>query len=142
MRKILGSMAIALAFTMTALAAPPVSPAFPKTLSNARYVYVTSYEGDQFNLNISADDRQAIGAVQDAVQKSKKLVLVYRPREADIVLMVQSHPSENVLAVYDAKGWPGNGTYLWRVTSRDGLQQNETSLVTEFLQAFDRVAKN
>lgn len=145
MRKILGAVAMILALTMTALAAPPVSrdtPTFPKTLSNARYVYVTSYDGDQLNLNISAEDRQAIVAVQDAIQKSKKLVLVYRPREADIVLMVQSHPSEDVLAVYDAKGWPGNGMYLWRVMGRDGLQQNETPLVTEFLQAFDRVAKN
>ena len=145
MRKLLGAMAMVLALTVTALSAPPVSrdtPALSKTLINARYVYVTSYDGNQFNPNVLPDDRQAIGAVQDALQKSKKFVLVYSPREADIVLMVQSRPSEDALAVYDARGWPGNGMYLWRVMERDGLQKNETPLVTEFLQAFDRAAKN
>ncbi|MGA2022496.1 MAG: hypothetical protein ABSH02_18025 [Candidatus Sulfotelmatobacter sp.] len=40
-------------------------PPFPGTLVNARYVYVTSYDGDQFNINLFPEDRQAIGAVQD-----------------------------------------------------------------------------
>ena len=43
--------------------------AFPGALVNARYVYVTSYDGDQFNINLLPDDRQAIAAVQDALQK-------------------------------------------------------------------------
>ncbi|MGB7865135.1 MAG: hypothetical protein WCF74_17220, partial [Candidatus Sulfotelmatobacter sp.] len=34
-------------------------PAFPGTLVNARYVYVTSYDGDQFNVNLLPEDRQA-----------------------------------------------------------------------------------
>ena len=38
---------------VSALAAPNPStakvPAFPGTLANARYVYVSSYDGDQFN---------------------------------------------------------------------------------------------
>lgn len=115
-------------------------PPFPGTLVNARYVYVTSYDGDQFDVNLLPEDREAIGAVQDAIQKWGKFVLVYEPRQADIVLMVTSRPSEDVLAVYDAHGWPRD-QYLWRMMSRNGLQQSETPLVTNLQKAFDRVGK-
>lgn len=83
-------------------------PLFPGTLVNSRYVYVTSYDGDQFNSNLFPDDRQAIATVQDALQKWGKFTLVYQANQADIVLMVTSRPSEDILAVYDARGWPGN----------------------------------
>ena len=50
---------------ISALAAPPPTtanaPAFPGTLANARYVYVASYDGDQFNPNLLPEDRKAIG---------------------------------------------------------------------------------
>lgn len=111
---------------------------FPGTLVNARYVYVTSYDGDQFNPNLFPDDRQAIDTVQDAMQKWGKFTLVYKPHEADVVLMVMSRPSEDVLAVYDAHGWPANSQYLWRMTGRNGLQQGEAPLVTDLEQAFDQ----
>lgn len=83
---------------------PPPVPAFPGTLVNARYVYVTSYDGGQFNTNLLPEDRQAIAAVQDAMQKWGKFSLVYQADQADIVLMVTSRPSEDILAVYDARG--------------------------------------
>jgi hypothetical protein len=111
-------------------------PPFPGTLVNARYVYVTSYDGDQFDLNLLPEDRAAISAVQDAVQKWGKFILVYEPQQADIVLMVTSRPSEDVLAVYDAHNWPRN-QYLWRMMSRNGLQQSETPLVTNLEKAFE-----
>src|SRR5580704_18481324 len=88
-------------------------PPFPGTLVNARYVYVTSYDGDQFDLNLLPEDRAAISAVQDAIQKWGKLVIVYNPGEADIILRLQSRPSEDVLAVYD--GHSDRDQYLWRV---------------------------
>src|SRR5258708_25684870 len=88
-------------------------PAFPGTLVNARYVYVTSYDGDQFNPDLLPEDRQAIATVQDAMQKWGKFILVYEPWRADVVLMVTSRPSEDILAVYHAHGWPQN-PYLWR----------------------------
>ena len=110
-------------------------PPFPGTLINARYVYVTSYDGDQFNINLLPEDRQAIATVQDAMEKWGKFIVVYKPREADIVLMVMSRPSEDVLAVYDAHGWPQN-QYLWRVMGRSGLQKNESPLLTDLETAF------
>jgi hypothetical protein len=118
---------------------PQTVPPFPGTLVNARYVYVTSYDGDQFNTNLLSDDRQAIVTVQDAMQKWGKFILVYEPHQADIVIMVTSRPTEDILAVYDAHGWPRN-QYLWRMTGRGGLQPSESPLVTNLENAFDLVA--
>jgi len=127
-----------------ALAAPqpkksgPIVPPFPGTLVNARYVYVTSYDGDQFDPNLLPEDRQAINAVQDAIQKWGKFTLVYEYHQAEIVLVVMSRPTEDILAVYDARGWPKNGQYLWRMTGRNGLQTGETPLVTDLQKAFEQ----
>ena len=127
--------------TTLAIAAPKAKtqtvPAFPGTLVNARYVYVTSYDGDLFDPNLLPADREAIGAVQDSIQKWGKFVVVYEPRQADVVLMVMSRPSEDVLAVYDAHGWPQN-QYLWRMMGRSGLQAGETPLATSLEKAFDQ----
>lgn len=127
---------------ISALAAPKPSvasaPTFPGTLANARYVYVASYDGDQFNPNLLPEDRNAISAVQDAIQNWGKLTLVYRPSEADIIILVTGRPSEDVMAVYDGHQGP-NGNYLWRVMGRNGLQSGETPLVTQFEKAFDSV---
>jgi hypothetical protein len=115
---------------------PQSVPPFPGTLVNARFVYVTSYDGDQFSPNLLPEDRQAIATVQDAMQKWGKFTLVYEPYQADIVLTVMSRPSEDVLAIYDAHGWP-QGQYLWRMMGRSGLQQGESPLVTNLEKAFN-----
>jgi hypothetical protein len=118
-------------------------PEMPRILSNARFVYVVAYDGDQFNPRLLPEDRAAIGRVQDAIQKWGKLIVVYRPQDADILLVVQSRPSEDVLALYDAHGGDaGSGPsqqYLWRVMGRGGLQKGEMPLVSQFEQAWDKV---
>jgi hypothetical protein len=129
-----------------ALAAPKAAkvnaaqdvPTFPGTLVNARYVYVTSYDGDQFRPNLLPEDRQAISTVQDAMQKWGKFIVVYDSHKADIVLMVTSRPTEDILAVYDARGWPENSQYLWRMMGRSGLQPSETPLITNLEKAFEQ----
>jgi hypothetical protein len=138
-------LAVVLLATTLALAAPKAPktnppqtvPAFPGTLVNARFVYVTSYDGDQFNPNLLSEEREAIATVQDAMQKWGKFILVYEPHQADIILMVMSRPSEDVLAVYDAHGWPQN-QYLWRMMGRGGLQPSEAPLVTNLEKAFEQ----
>ena len=140
-------LAASLIMMMTAisvLAAPSPTaanvPAFPGTLANARYVYVASYDGDQFNTHLRPEDRAAIGAVQDAIQNWGRLTIVYEPSQADIIILVTSWPSEDLLAVYDAHGPRGN--FLWRVMGRNGLQSGETPLVTQFEEGFESVQKH
>ena len=138
-------LAISLILLAISAAAKPdpnaTVPAFPGILANARYVYVASYDGDQFDQNLLPEDRDAIGAVQNAIQKWDKLAIVYRPSDADIIILVSSRPSEDLLAVYDAHVWP-SGTFLWRVMRRDGLQADETPLVTQFEKGFESVQKH
>jgi hypothetical protein len=141
----LTAIALIVAVAVSALAAPNSShtkvPPFPGTLANARYVYVASYDGDQFNPNLLPQDREAIGAVQDAIQSWGQLSIVYQPSQADIIILVTSRPSEDVMAVYDAHQVP-SGNFLWRVMGRDGLQSGETPLVTQFEKGFESVQKH
>ncbi|MGA9964315.1 MAG: hypothetical protein WBQ10_03850 [Terriglobales bacterium] len=128
---------------ISASAAPNPStakvPAFPGILANARYLYVTSYDGDQFDPNLYFEDRTAINAVQNAIQNWGKLIIVYQPSQADIIIRVTSRPSEDLLAVYDAHE---HGNFLWRIMGRDGLQAGETPLVTQFEKGFEGVQHN
>jgi hypothetical protein len=135
---------IALAATSTIAVPNPNTekvPAFPGILANARYVYVASYDGDQFNPNLLPEDQAAISAVQNAIQEWGKLIVVYRPSEADIIILVTSRPSEDLLAVYDARPWP-TGNFLWRVMGRNGLQSGETPLVSQFEKGFESVQRH
>jgi hypothetical protein len=87
----------------------------------------TVYDGNNFALRTNRITDNALG--------------VYQPSEADIIILVTSRPSEDLLAVYDAHQGP-NGNYLWRVMGRDGLQAGETPLVTQFEKGFDSVQKH
>ena len=134
------SLIVLAAISATASPNPSTTPAFPGTLANARYVYVASYDGDQFDRDLLPEDREAISAVQDSIQRWGKLILVYRPLDADIIILVTSRPSEDLMAVYDAHHSSGN--FLWRVMGRDGLQSGETPLVTQFEKGFESVQKH
>ena len=136
-RALLTAILIILAMLGTAAAKGNV-PQLPRILSNARFVYVTAYDGDQFDPQLLPDDRAAIARVQDAIGKWGKLTLVYRPQDADVILAVQSRPTEDVLAVYDARVGMSS-TYLWRVMARGGLQKSETPLMAQFEKAWDKI---
>jgi hypothetical protein len=136
-------LSLALSTLSSAAAASGKTPQLPRTLANARFVYVAAYDGDQFDPNLLSDDRAAIGRVEDAIQKWGKLTVVYRAQDADIVLMVESRPSEDVLAVYDAHSGDARSgpsqTYLWRVMGRGGLQKSEIPLFSQFEKAWDKI---
>jgi hypothetical protein len=146
-KNILAMLLLSLALTtLSAAASSGNPPQMPRTLANARFVYVAAYDGDQFDPNLLPDDRAAIGRVEDAIQKWGKLTLVYRAQDADIILMVESRPSEDVLAVYDAHSGDARSgpsqTYLWRVMGRGGLQKSEIPLFSQFEKAWDKITQN
>ena len=110
---------------------------FPGIFRNSRYVYVTSFDGSQWNPNILPEDRAAIGEVEDAIRTWGHFAIAQEPRDADMILVVQRRGSEDELAVFD----PNRGrdaTYLWRVMGRGGLDKNEMPLFQEFRQAFEK----
>jgi hypothetical protein len=141
-----GFLTLVLTSLLTTLSAAATgdAPKMPRVLANARFVYVTSYDGGQFNPEILPEDRAAIDRVQTAIQKWGKLTLVYRPQEADVILAVQSRSSEDVLAVYQAHGGDEQSgpsqTFLWRVMGRGGLQKGEMPFFSQFETAWDKIA--
>jgi hypothetical protein len=109
---------------------------FPGIFRNARYVYVTSFDGSQWNPNILPEDRAAISEVEDSIRTWGHFTIVQEPRDAEMILVVQRRGSEDELAVFD----PTRGhdaTYLWRVMGRGGLDKNEMPLFQQFRQAFE-----
>lgn len=143
MKRYLVVLGLLLICAASALAAPNVSQSsvllFPKTLTNARYVYVAAYDGDQFSPNLLPEDRAAIANVQGALTQWGRYVIVYSRQEADMVLLVQSRPTEDVIAAYDAH-LPG-ADYMWRAMGRNGLQKGETPLVSQLQQAVETASK-
>jgi hypothetical protein len=143
MKKIWGGVSLLLLVAGMAFAEPnapaSVKP-FPKTLINARYVYVTSYDGNEFNWNVLPEDRRAIGDVQQALKDWGRYIVVYEPRQADMIIAVQKRGSEDVLAVYDPHLGDGS-TYLWRAMSNGGLDRNEMPIVAELRQAVEKASK-
>lgn len=143
MRKYSVVLGLLLLLAVSALAAPNTANSkvlvFPKTLTNARYVYVAAYDGDQFDPNLLPDDRAAIASVQESLKQWGRYVIVYRPQDADMVLLVESRPTEDVIAAFDAHT-PG-ADYLWRAMGRSGLQKGETPLVSQLQQAVENASK-
>jgi len=136
-----GLMALALMLTVVAAVAAPSNyeQPFPGTLINAKYVYVTAYDGDQFDARLLPEDRQAIASVQDAIQKWGRYIVVYRPSEADMILAVQKRGSEDILAVYDAKS--PSSDYLWRAMGRGGVDESEVPLFAKLQKAVEKASR-
>jgi hypothetical protein len=110
----------------------------PKLIANGRFVYVRAYDGDQFSQNLLPEDRRAIATVQKELQQWGHYTVVYQPKEADVILVVQSRPSEDVLAAYDPSD---QQNYLWRAMGPNGLQKGEAPLVIQFERAVDQASK-
>lgn len=104
------------------------------TLRNARFVYVTSYDGPQFSPYLLPEDRAAISRVQDAVRSWGDYIVVYRPQQADMILVVLSRGSEDVLTVYGR----GTSNYLWRASRENGFSAEHSALLTALKADLDR----
>jgi len=139
MKKILGVVALLALLSLGALAQDKSGEGRNAlgVVRNARYVYVTSYDGPQFSMNLLPEDRTAISAVQNAIHDAG-YVVVYQPWQADMVLAVQARPSSDLLAVYDGTRY-GIGTYLWRAEAKNGLSGSNPQLMRQLESALERV---
>jgi hypothetical protein len=106
-------------------------------LRNAQFVYVTSYSGSQFSTNPIPPDRRAIVAVQNALQKLH-YTLAFRPEDADMIVAVESRPTEDILAVYDRQSWR-QGAFLWRAMAKNGLSYPQMPLMHKLEVALAKV---
>jgi len=130
-------MAIFLLLASTAaLSKPRSEQLMPRLVDNARFVYVTAYDGPSLSANVLPEDRQAVADVQDALKKWGKYTVVYEPGQADLILAVQRRGGEDVLAVYQV----GRSIPLWREMSQGGLDSQELPLFTDFRKAVERAA--
>ena len=59
-------------------------------ITNATYVFVTTYDGELLNPEVKPEDRQAVDDVQKAIEKWGGYKLVYKFQEADLILVVRT----------------------------------------------------
>src|SRR5919198_4628783 len=137
MKRVASVVALVALLSLEALAEKPQGQAWNAlgVMRNARYVYVTSYDGSQFSTNLFPEDRAAISAVESAIEDSGYIV-VYNPREADMILAVQVRPSSDLLAVYQG-GRFRTGSYLWRAEAKDGFSGSNPVLVQRLEHALE-----
>jgi hypothetical protein len=119
-------------------AQPKAQPPIPQIMAHARYVYVTSWDGPQFSPNPLPEDRAAITDVQNALQSWGHYAVVYEPRLADLIIVVQRRGSEDYLAVYDPRF--DNNTPLWWTSARGGLDPHEMPLVKSLESVVDQAS--
>ena len=80
--------ALALIFCSSLLLAKTKNK-IPELVTNAKYVYVTAYNGDQFAGNVIPADREALTDVQDALRNWGYYKIAYKPEDADIIMLVR-----------------------------------------------------
>jgi hypothetical protein len=119
----------------------------PMLVVNARYVYVTSYDGAEPDGRVSPEDLRAIATAQDALREWGHYKIAYRASDADIIMLVHtSRPYlatgkwEDELAIYDARSGV-NSNPLWRQMVDDGLQGPDPQLLRQFREAVEAAAK-
>ena len=80
--------ALALIFCSSLLLAKTKNK-IPELVTNAKYVYVTAYNGDQFAGNVIPADGEALTAVQNALRNWGYYKIAYKPEDADIIMLVR-----------------------------------------------------
>lgn len=108
----------------------------PQLIVTARYVYVTSYDGPPWAPDVLWEDRQAIADVENAIRDWGKYIVVMRPEDADLIILVQRRGSEDVFAVYDRR-LGATTPPLWREMRRGGLDSGELPLFSDFRNAVE-----
>jgi len=112
----------------------------PQLVVNARYVYVTTYDGPSWSPNVLPDDRRAAGDVEEALRAWGKYMVVPRPEDAELIFVVMARPSEDILAVY--RGRPVLSSIpLWREAQKGGLDSKDMPLMAKFRKAVEAAEK-
>ena len=120
----------------------------PNLIVNARYVYVTTYEGSQPLPQVTVENLRAIAAVENEIRAWGRYKVTQRAANADIIILVnegrpysakQGGDFEDELAIYDARTGI-EGAPLWRGLMVDGLEGN-APLVQQFRTEVEEAAR-
>ncbi len=142
---------------------------FPAWVAQARYVYVTTIYGDEFDPRVPPEDRKAVGDVQDALKEWGRFALAYRPADADLIFVIrrgkigsamvggtvgtdtragthggtlvglEAGTPQDALLIYDAR--LGTDTpALLKYTDTGGLDAPDLKLVSEFRKEVEEAA--
>lgn len=124
----------------------------PGIILQARYVMVTTFNGNDLSTSVHSQDRNAMVAVEDAIREWGRYALTYREENADLIMVVRkgrllgatagartrtqpcsrggiiygtdAGSPDDMLAIYDAKGLGLEGAPLWRRLQKDGLSDD------------------
>ena len=80
----------ALVLLLAAVSQAKEKAAMPALITNATYVFVTTYDGDLLNPDLIPQDRQAANDVLKAIEKWGRYKLVYKLQQADLILVVRT----------------------------------------------------
>jgi len=77
-------------------------PRMPDIIMTARYVYITTVDGDPGKPTVSPQDRRAAAALNEHLQEWGRYKIALRPEDAEIILVVSSGGAS-------VSGWAGSG---------------------------------
>jgi len=89
MRRIQYVFGVVLFFVASSSLHAQTNAAFMNRILNARFVMVTTENGDPYDPKVITNDRSAAGDVQNKIIDWKRFTLVYRQQDADIVIAVR-----------------------------------------------------
>jgi hypothetical protein len=81
---------LAVVLLLAAVSQSKEKPGMPALITNATYVFVTTYDGDLLNPDLTPEDRQAVNDVLKAIEKWGRYKLVYKFQQADLILVVRT----------------------------------------------------
>ncbi len=113
-------------------------PGVPEVILHARFVYVTTFDGPATSLNPLPKEREAAARVQDALIAWGRYTVVLRPGDADLIIVVLSRPSEDMLRIYDAHML---GSPVWWKAMRNGLTEDTLPLFRDFQEQVERAIR-
>jgi hypothetical protein len=114
------SQLLGFAFLLFACVSLPAqtNKAYLNRIASARFIQVVTENGDPFDPVIDAQDRRAVGEIQNKINEWKTFTLVYRKEDADIVIAVRTagrvranagiHVSNTRLPGSNPSGIPGS----------------------------------
>ncbi len=112
----------------------------PELVANARFIYVTTYDGPYWSKNVLPDDRNAVTNLEAALRSWGKYIVVLHPAQADIIMVVQKRPTEDTMAIYDNRPRVSS-IPLWRAMQDGGLDGKEPRLLNSFRKAVENSGK-